>query len=203
MTYIGIRKKTYQGIPASPSERILFVDTTSNSGSAFSPFLLGPCDLYQHPKYGLLTSKNMENAWQYSKLYIDHASLGEPSDLYWDWARAGWSNPRAVRYPMGRGAKPFCSVWKGRQLDYIQARKEIYFPLYASLVVQTPAYAQLKELVNQDKYDEICLFDWDGYDHTTLDLSLSDVLNNAGMKMGHAFVLKALLTNDPVLEEIE
>jgi hypothetical protein len=49
----------------------------------------------------------MENAWQYAKVYKSYINKdGEPSTAYWTWAKAGWQNPRAVRYPFGRGAVP-------------------------------------------------------------------------------------------------
>jgi hypothetical protein len=35
---------------------------------------------------------------------------------------------------MGRGAKPEYSLWDGERLDYIEARKRIYAPLYARAV---------------------------------------------------------------------
>lgn len=74
----------------------------------------------------------MENAWQYAKVYKQHTHNGAPTSDYWDWARAGWSNPSAVRFPMGRGAKPEYSLWDGQRLGYIEARKKIYAPLCKS-----------------------------------------------------------------------
>jgi len=42
-------------------------------------------------------AKTMENAWQYSKVYSEHADeVGNPTQKYWDWAKAGWENPKAV-----------------------------------------------------------------------------------------------------------
>jgi len=43
------------------------------------------------------------NAWlQVYKHHVDPAT-GEPTAEYWAWAEEGWANPRAVRFPMGRG----------------------------------------------------------------------------------------------------
>ncbi len=42
---------------------------------------------------------------------------------------------------------------------------------------------------------DIYLRDWDGYDHLVNNLTISEVANNPKRKMGHAFVLWALLMN--------
>jgi hypothetical protein len=63
-----------------------------------SPMYLGPCRLY-----GDFTAKKMENAWQYSKVYLRHVgSDGNPNAEYFRWAGQGWSAWRGERYPMGR-----------------------------------------------------------------------------------------------------
>lgn len=97
----------------------VIVNTTSQSEASWerdlSPFHLGPCHLY-----GPCTAENMENAWQYSKVYKDHLTEdGEISNAYWDWAFEGWRNPLAVRYPRGKGAKygRYGSTGSGPQED--------------------------------------------------------------------------------------
>lgn len=82
---------------------------------------------------------------------------------------------------------------------YIDARKNIYAPLYARAVVKTKAYARLKELVDSGK--SVYLMDYDAYRHRNLNMSLTDVLNFPDKKMGHAFVLMMLLTNDDSLKQ--
>lgn len=174
------------------------VDTTSRSGqwSGLSPFFLGPCDLY-----GGRIARNFENAWQYAKVYQCHADdTGQPTPEYWTWAEEGWANPKAVRYPMGRGAKPLYSLWNQERLGYIEARKRIYAPLYAKLVQETDSFQRLKDLV--DSSELVVLRDFDGYDHEAMGLTLSEVLNLPSRKMGHAFVLKMLLTADECLEQL-
>lgn len=145
----------------------------------------------------------MENAWQYSKVYHDqlYVPLGattlaqtEPSQQWLEWAIAGWSNKSAVRYPRGRGKAPAYSYWNGQKLDYISARKMIYCPLYAQKVVETEAFKQLQQLYLNNNV--IYLVDYDGYDYVKQDKTLTQVLNDPTKKMGHAFVLAMLLTND-------
>lgn len=170
------------------------VDTTSHDratwGHAFSPFSLGPVNLY-----GGFTSKNMENGWQYAKVYQDHLDhAGNPSPAYWAWATDGWKMMRAVRYPRGKGARPAYSFWNGEKLGYIEARKRIYFPLYRDAIRATEAFNQL---VRQARSRTIVLWDFDGYDHEQQGMSLADVLTNEARPMGHAFVLKAMLLYGP------
>lgn len=176
------------------------VNTTSHATDeyqALSPFKLGPCNLYD----GYI-SKNVENGWQYSKVYpgfVDENNV--PTDSYWEWAQRGWNDSWAHRYPMGKGAKPLFSWWRDEPLGYIQARKSIYVPLYARAVVQTHAFQELKAL--HECGQDVALLDFDGYNYIDMRYSLSDVLNNAHKTMGHAFIVAMLLLEDPALEECE
>jgi len=177
------------------------VNTTSKSEQDWqrdlSPFYLGPCDLYQD-----FTAKKMENAWQFSKLYKVHADEnGDPTDEYWKWAKDGWADSWAHRYPMGRGAKPLYSYWNGEKLGYIDARKRIYAPIYAKAVQKTDGWKKLVELYNEK--DIIVLRDYDGYDYTSKGMTLTEVLNNPKKKMGHAFVLAMLLLQDDALNQVD
>ncbi len=166
-------------------DNAIVVNTTSSSKDfkGLSPFYLGPCKLYDDH-----VSQTMENAWQYAKTYKSFVdSDGEIKDAYWNWAQKGWDNPRAERYPMGKGAKPLFSYWKGDRLSYIQARMQIYFPLYKKAVRETEAFERLFELAERD---DVWLFDFDGF---LTDKSFIDVLLDPSRPMGHAFVLKAML----------
>lgn len=99
------------------------VNTTSTANSGLSPFNVGPISLY-----GGRVAANLENAWQFAKVYLCHTDpvTGDPTEAYWKWAEAGWANSKAQRFPMGRGAKPQYSWWDGRRMGYIEARKVIY-----------------------------------------------------------------------------
>lgn len=179
----GPRDKSPKGVEV--------INTTSRSinwSRGLSPFFLGPCELY-----GDYVSHNVENAWQFSKVFQEHAThQGDPTEYYFNWALRGWSNPMAIRYPMGKGKKPLYSLWNNERLTYVEARKKIYVPLYAKAVVQTEAYAQLREVYKSK--GEIHLWDFDGYNHIGLNMTFKDVINDPNKKMGHAFVLANLLT---------
>lgn len=164
----------------------LVINTTSCSkdfGKGLSPFFLGPCNLYD----GWI-SKTVENAWQYSKVYEKYTTNGEPNDGYWNWAYAGWNNKQAERYPMGKNTIPLYSLWNGEKLDYIDARKKIYIPLYEEAVRKTEAYRQLEQVYNDS--DELTLWDFDG---RGTEESVEEIINNKNKKMGHAFILKWML----------
>ena len=163
-------------------------DVTTH-GSTFrplSPMLLGPV-----PLYAGMWSRTMENAWQYAKVYPAHTTGLKPG--YLEWALAGWDNPRAVRYPMGKGAKPLYSVWAGQFLDYVTARRRIYIPLYAQAVRfhQLDLFTLLRG--TGDDSGHLVISDFDAYDHRALGYSWDDVINDPERKMGHGFVLAMML----------
>ena len=163
------------------------VSRSTEWSRGLSPFFLGPCKLY-----GGYASKTVENAWQYSKVYKCHIdSEGNPSAEYWKWATSGWLSPKAVRHPMGKGARPEYAWWDGKKLGYIEARKTIYIPLYYNAVKKSQAYQKLRELYQTEKV--IYLWDFDGYDYEKLGMTLKDVANNPDRPMGHAFILAKML----------
>lgn len=184
MIYVfGPRDKAPAGLPV--------INTTSGSsdwGRAFSPFFLGPCDLY-----GDHIAQKMENAWQFSKVYEAHTKDGEPTEDYWKWARLGWVSHRAFRYPMGRGAVPLYSLWDGKKLNYVEARKAIYIPLFATAVRRhaPEAYKRLQAMYQEG--GTFGLWDYDGYDHHKIGMTLEQVREDPKRKMGHAFVLAMML----------
>ena len=185
--------------PFPAGETGLVINVCSNAETDWqndlSPFKLGPCLMENG-----LTALNMENAWQFAKVYAVHADAdGKPTEAYWDWAMAGWNNPRAVRYPMGRGARPLYSLCGDERLGYVESRKRVYAPLYMKAVRETNEFKHLTELAQTNT---LWLRDFDGYDHVAKGLSLTDVLNLSSRKMGHAFVLAMMLTNDEALKQI-
>lgn len=175
-------KKLSKDIP------VINVTTSSKTWSKYlSPMLLGPVELYKG-----IWSKNVENAWQYSKVYKGQMNkFGEPGYNWFTWAERGFNDVYAHRYPMGKGAIPEYSYWDGYSLDYIEARKIIYLPLYRTAVLNSKYYSKLLEIHNTNK--DIALWDFDGYNHIKLGMTLDDVLNDPSRKMGHAFVLAMIL----------
>jgi hypothetical protein len=177
-----------------PAQLINTTSRSKNWSRGLSPMVLGPVELY-----GGHEAKNVENAWQYGKVYAEHADeRGDPTADYFEWAKLGWAKDWADRYPMGRGRKPLCSWWDGKKLGYVEARKAIYCPLYAAAVEKTEAFKTLREI--HEAHDNLYLWDFDGYDHRKLDMTWQDVLDCPTRKMGHAFVLAMLLENQRLWE---
>jgi hypothetical protein len=186
-------------IPQQGQGGIEIVDVCKDNDwrAGLSPFSLGPVPLYDG-----FTATNVENAWQYSKVYEEHTLNDEPTEAYWQWAQAGWSNPIPQRYPMGRGRAPKYSLWKDQKLGYIQARKTIYGPLFLKALQESTALETLKNLWKA--CDHLFLRDWDGWNMQRHNMqTLTQVLNNPSRKMGHAFFIKAFLENDPMLKELQ
>lgn len=96
------------------------IDVTSQSktwAKRLSPFFIKAGYLY-HLDEKALFAKNVENAWQFSKVYKEHLDKkGEPSYLYWKWAFEGWADNYAHRYPMGKGKKPY-AIYIARANSY-------------------------------------------------------------------------------------
>ena len=168
------------------------INTTSKSddfGRGLSPFLLEGGHLY-----GDYYAKNVENAWQASKVYSEYMGKdGMPTEEYFKWAVAIWNSTYAYRYPMGKGRIPEYSFWDGEKLDYVSARKKIYIPIYARIVVTSDAFKKLAELYEKEERD-IYLMDFDGYNHVKMNKTIEEVINDPNKKMGHAFVIYKLLT---------
>ncbi len=165
------------------------IDVTSHSknwAKEFSPFFLPV-------KYKGKTYPCFENFWQYHKVYADHLDLDSNITRSWfKWHESGIKSAKAVRYPMGKGAAPEFSLFNGKRLSYVEARRKIYMKYYARSVVKTEAFQILKEIY-RDKTHNIVLRDFDTYDHQALGLSYYDVIHNTRRKMGHAFVIAMML----------
>lgn len=174
------------------------INTTSRSGDIgqhFSPFLLGPVEILL-PEKKRTISKNFENAWQFCKVYPQHADgNGDPTEEWLEWAKSGWKDKWAHRYPMGKGAKPLYSYWSGQKLDYIDARKRIYLNLYTQLIKRSPYLpALVREVERSFRLGEnVVLWDYDGYNADAKYLDFDDVLNDASRPMGHAFILREIV----------
>lgn len=171
-------------------EDAIVIDTTSHSSNwsrGLSPFIIEG-----GPLYGGYYAKNVENAWQASKVYAPYDNNGQPTEFYFRWAKNLWDSKRAVRYPMGKGAKPEYAYWDGKKYLYIDARKNIYIPIYSRGLIKTSAFKQLYELYKTEKKD-IYLVDFDGYNHIKKGMTIRDVINCPDKTMGHAFIIYSLL----------
>lgn len=165
------------------------VNTTSRSNnwsSGLSPFFCGPCELYDG-----YVGKNVENSWQHSKCFEYYLDDGEVGERYFKWAQEGWNNPRAIRHPMGRDAKPLYSYWDGEKLNYISARLKIYIPLYSKAVAKTDAFKKLKSIYDEGK--DLYLLDFDTVGVPEDFTDFKKLFENPSIKVGHGYVLAMML----------
>lgn len=115
----------------------------------------------------------MENFWQFHKLYTStekqdqpkfpywqqeeeihwDKNLEVPTEAYWKWREKGFACEGAVRYPNGFQKRSTCrcsivvdqKAKKGfQELDYITARKKIYYSEYARLARKTKEFEELQ-----------------------------------------------------------
>lgn len=151
-----------------------------------SPFYLGPIAAPD----GLI-SKNMENLWQFSKVYEDMVDENQnPTDDFFEWRKGGFEDSRAHRHP--HSGVPLYAWWDGQKLGYIEARKKIYIPSYISCVKNNPqGFEMIKSMLGNG--EKIALADFDAYNFKARGMTYKDVVNNSSMIMGHGFVLAMML----------
>lgn len=172
-------------------DNAIVLDVTSRSGNwgkNFSPFIVGPVSLYDE-----YWSYNIENAYQYSKVYEEYLDTnGNPSSAYWEWAKKGWLNPKPNKYPVGAWNKHVYHWWDGKKLSNLEAQNQIFLYLYKKAIIKTSAFQRLKELYESTDKD-IILLDFEGYNHRYLESSWDQVTNDANRPVGQAFALCMIL----------
>lgn len=178
-------------LPPSKEPIGLALDVTTRSKMAFrklSPMLLGPIIID-----GMI-SQNVENAWQYSKVYPEHwdQETGRPTKEWYNWSAEGFDKEWADRYPMGKGAIPVTSWHNGEALGYVEARKAIYIPVYRGAVEKYEPKL-LDDLAAYASSGNLTIVDFDAYNHHDLNYTLEDVINDPTRKMGHGFVLAMMI----------
>lgn len=143
-----------------------------------------------------------ENVWQGLKVYDHHVDGDkEPTAEWRRWSDSVLADPKPQRRPMGFSAKPLFAmdVTYTRKMTYVESRVVTYAPLYTALVRETSAWAGLQAAARKAGAagQELWLFDFDGYvGDAGVPLDLTSVLYNAGLPMGHGFVLAGMLTGD-------
>lgn len=106
-----------------------------------SPFFLGPVTATDG-----LVANNLENYWQHQKIYPVHLDKdGNPSKEWYLWREKGFNMP-PDRHPMGK-AKPAYLYHNGQKLDVVNARLQVYIPIYKELARKTKSYAHLLSLL--------------------------------------------------------
>jgi len=170
------------------------LDVTSRSltwARTLSPFLLEGGKTWTGD-----FARNVENLYQYSKVYRVHVDKNDdPNEDWLRWAKAGWNTKLGIRYPMGKEAVPLYSYWNGKKLGYLEAKEKLYVKMYFRSVRKTDAYKKLEEVYKEclKSGKTLVLRDFDSYNHIKLGMSAQDVLKNEHRKFGHGFVLMFML----------
>jgi len=139
-----------------------------------------------------VTSKTMENAWQFLKIW----DLEEGWDS--EMAAAAFESDCAMRFPRGRGKKAVGHYWgeTGEILDYVDARKRIYLPAYCQLLDQPDRRELICRLRDAADAQPIAIWDYDSYSISDLGLhSFPDTLTCTSRPFAHAFIV-AMAVND-------
>lgn len=153
-------------LPSYPEYENILVLTKSSPYGELGPYVL------KNNK-----GQIMENIWQFSKLYEKvprsiqrysqydskiiwdhpeevHYLNEEVTDEYWAWREKGFNCKYPVRYPVGfkNRHKCICSLGEREDgdfdmLDYIEARKRIYLPVYTELVKNEKKFHKLKRML--------------------------------------------------------
>ena len=198
-----------------------------------SPFYVGPVVSSDD-----VTAQIFEIFWQCGKVYPCHDDKGKPNDAFFEWRNSFYAQKQCTKDLMRhackdlgyehRDARYFAYYDKDKEeylpLNYVEARKKVYFPEYAKLVYNTGSFKYLKSLV--DKGRKIALVDFDAFnyneecarkkqyqsyinackknnvaptltesDFLSID-SMKKFVNCPFMKVGHGTVIKALLQGD-------
>ena len=205
-----------------------------------SPFFIGPVTGPDGAAAHIF-----EIFWQCGKVYPCHDDNGKPNADFFKWRKEFYDKTECTKDLMrhachdlgyeNRDCRYFAYYDKSKKdyipLNYVEARKKVYFPEYAKLVYNTDSFNWMKGLVDEGK--KIALVDFDGYNYNeecgligkyneysnkckknkiTPALKESDFTAVNSMKKavscpymlaGHGFVIKALLQGDIEVENGE
>jgi len=185
------------------------VDVTSGSGNkiggilakTLSPMTLGPV---KDAESGL-TAQRFENYWQGGKMWktADHMDeKDEPTDAWRAFRKKIYANPKGQRTPLPKKQYGFASssYYNGKIHSYIESRKQIYVPIYRSLIESMPIIIKLKALLKSGQ--NILVIDGDGPPKKLYPNGLimnatnwNKMINDPTHPFGHGYVVAALLAD--------
>jgi len=184
------------------------IDVTSgsfNKVGGYSATTLSPMKLGPYTDKNGLTSKIFENYWQFSKLWAtaNHIKGGtqcQPTEKWFEFRKKGFQLDKGKRHPLPvkEYGYPQCSIYNDKVYDYLTSRKEIYVPIYKSLIENLPIIKELRKLI--DSGQNIMIIDGDGppKDIYPQGLELTQqnwdqMINNPKYQFGHGYVVAGLI----------
>lgn len=210
-----------------------FMEAHPNFAKELSPMFIGPLVSSDGVR-----AENFELFWQCGKVYPCHDDNGKPNAAYFEWRNFFYSQTECTKDMKRHTCKSLGYEHKDARyfayfdnekkeyipLNYVEARKKVYFPEYAKLVYNTESFKYMKSLVESKKrialvdfdacnYNEICAMkkQYNSYlnackkhkssptlteDDFTRIKSMKELINAPFMKVGHGCVIKALLQGD-------
>lgn len=210
-----------------------FMNEHPSFAKDLSPFYIGP-----------VTSSDGETAnifeifWQCGKVYPCHNDNGKPNAAFFKWRKEFYSKEKCFKDLMRHTCKSLgyehkdtlyfayynnnSNEWEA--LNYVDARKKVYFPEYVKLIYNSPSYKWIKSLIDEGK--KIALVDFDALNiysksakakayelylkkcknnkknptltlNDFLDLNtMKDLVSCPFLPVGHGVAIKALLEGD-------
>lgn len=177
----------------------------------------------------------MENYWQFSKVWKEVDEIDQPisrwqphltrwehpaethmkgkrlSSKYWNWREKGFSHDKWVRYPNGFSKHGLAvgsvigSPFEYEIVDYITARKKIYFTKYKEIAIKTKQFKKLKNMLVDGENIQINEVDGPTYDscypynkvvNGSIEITedvIRELVNNPDQAFGHGYCLAAIL----------
>ena len=133
-----------------------------------SPFFIGPVVSSDG-----VTAKIFEIFWQCGKVYPCHDNNGKPNEDFFKWRNEFYSKEVCSKELMRHTCKSLgyehkdtlyfahfnkdTNSWEA--LNYVDARKKVYFPEYVKLIYNSDSYKWIKSLVDSGK--KVALVDFD------------------------------------------
>ena len=210
-----------------------FMEEHPTFAKDLSPFYIGPLVSSDGAKANIF-----EIFWQCGKVYPCHDDNGKPNKDFFIWRNEFYSKEKCTRDLMRHTCKSIgyehkdtlyfayfnknTNDWEA--LDYVEARKRVYFPEYIKLIYNSESYKWIKSLVDEGK--KVALVDFDAIniyskqartkayesyinkckqsgnkptltedDFQKLD-NIKDFVSCSFLVVGHAVAIKALLEGD-------
>lgn len=190
------RSKTVKDKRNPLKEGYLNVDVCSSSRSwkNLSPMYLGPVKRTEvHNGKHLPYAKNIENYWQFAKVYSSEydSETDEVKEEYWIKRMEGYLSKKAYRRKF-QGAEniPLFSIFEGKRYKYGEARK-FYCSAYEELVVNTKEWKKLNKLID-DGYN-IQIIGYDGVDIDKYNGDFYKHYKDTSIPFGHESVITCML----------
>ncbi len=163
------------------------------------PCNLGPIPLRFKSDKTSADVKNVENIWEFSKVFPKDIGTDEKPTPPWFEARLkGWANPKGyqrARKKVSDDIKPVFFWWgKDEKLKFLEARARIFCRVYDSMAVRTLAYRKLVEILKAGT--NVQILGLNAYDYVEEGRSLYECIMDPNRAFGHEFVLAGLLTGN-------